>query len=373
MGDEANSVLQRLRRNRLVNAPSASDALLLEPCHELGTVTGSTTATDVNRDAFNTFEDDVQVLDLPGTLDRFAVHLKMKCFFRRMSVTQSAVVEFIARGRAWSLQFFVAPPEDSLLPNVREEIMTHVKELRSLTLKDSSVSGSGLHEGSWVIALGLLEGSAPIVHGVNARLVIPSTRTVREAEYELQFREQGLVDNPRRAEASEQSNSQPPVARSSRASFVSGSSSKEDIERKAIQAFENHDIDLTSYISRILSRLVSTLPASQDKLPSRSVELEFQHYPFENKANKLDQSKAGQLLAPPFPPFPSIFSSDASKMKGKGVEVSESQQKEARARACACDMLTNFDDCSEAFDGGSHIDSDGTLHAILEVQVIKRA
>lgn len=119
-GNVANAVLQRLRRNPLVNAPSASDAILLEPVLESTSAQSWGAIGGVIKEGFGMFEDDVQVLELPGTLDRFVVQLQLKSFLRRMSITHSAVVEFIARGtlhHAFIVNF------SDILPSIQRSVM----------------------------------------------------------------------------------------------------------------------------------------------------------------------------------------------------------------------------------------------------------
>lgn len=238
-----------------------------------------------------------------------------------------------------------------MLPNVREETVVLVKELRSIVRNSNSRGSSGnkseFPEGTWAVSLGLLEGSSPIVHGLTAQLVIPPAKTVKEPEHDVQIGEQDLVEEHLQSgDGSAQSSSRlceaPLPARCSPCN--------ESIEQKSKRVSAGRDADATSYLSRLLSRLVTNLPASQERITNGSVELNLQHYTNGNMFNNPDQNKSRQLLAPPLPPYPSIFSSDSVKTKGKDVDVNESLGREARARACAFDLLASFDDCEEAFE-----------------------
>ncbi|KAI0732539.1 hypothetical protein C8Q72DRAFT_120838 [Fomitopsis betulina] len=80
-------------------------------------------------------EDDVRVDELPGDNDMFIAHFRVLMFQKRMRVLKHVGLEFIARGRLWSLQVYVASPE-----NARK--MRH-----------------GAKPGAWVVSLALLEGS----------------------------------------------------------------------------------------------------------------------------------------------------------------------------------------------------------------------
>ncbi|EPT02539.1 hypothetical protein FOMPIDRAFT_82502 [Fomitopsis schrenkii] len=82
-------------------------------------------------------EDDVRVEELPGDNDMFIAHFRVLMFQKRMRVLKHVGLEFIARGRLWSLQVYVATPE-----NARK--MRHSAK-----------------PGVWVVSLALLEGSQP--------------------------------------------------------------------------------------------------------------------------------------------------------------------------------------------------------------------
>ncbi|KZT72344.1 hypothetical protein DAEQUDRAFT_763071 [Daedalea quercina L-15889] len=82
-------------------------------------------------------KDEVIVEELPGENDMFVGHFRLLMFQKRMRVLKQVALEFIARGRLWSLQIYVATNE-----NARK--MRHRAK-----------------PGAWVVTLGLLEGSQP--------------------------------------------------------------------------------------------------------------------------------------------------------------------------------------------------------------------
>ncbi|KAH9922096.1 uncharacterized protein B0H18DRAFT_1121113 [Fomitopsis serialis] len=82
-------------------------------------------------------EDEVFVEELPGENDMFVGHFRILMFQKRMRVLKHVGLEFIARGRLWGLQVYVASAE-----NARK--MRH-----------------GAKPGAWVATISLLEGSQP--------------------------------------------------------------------------------------------------------------------------------------------------------------------------------------------------------------------
>ncbi|KLO12926.1 hypothetical protein SCHPADRAFT_940803 [Schizopora paradoxa] len=373
-GAKANAVFQQLRRNPIVNSPCKSDAILLEPVSRCTPEFGRDSTWDQNRDfhSSGTFEDDVQVLEIPGSFDRFVVKLQLKCFLRRMSVTRSVKVEFIARGRAWILQLFVIPPENHKLDTIRGETASQVDTLRYLARNHSDAKGNGgktsdFTEGTWAVSLGLLSGSSPVVHGLSARLVIPPARTLffSETEFCLQVRERGLVeDHSHRRDAEVQKSSRAPCKTISCDPLVTPCSScKGSVEGRVLQkdTSEERNFDFFRYITRVFSRPPTTSPGCREslKIRDRTVELELDSY--------LNNSRVPHLLAPALPRFPSIFNPE----KGKAVDALGRLANETLNEAGVFDVLACFEDCDELFDGGLHIDSKGALNAILEVQLLK--
>ncbi|OCB91946.1 hypothetical protein A7U60_g745 [Sanghuangporus baumii] len=95
--------------------------------------------------------------------DSFRVDLQLRLFQRRMRVSGSVAVEFIARGRVWLLTFFVVPnPSGSSSPSI--------SAAASLPSLDSAVNGVSeaaleaargrkLTPGSWAVALAILDES----------------------------------------------------------------------------------------------------------------------------------------------------------------------------------------------------------------------
>lgn len=118
----------KLRRGELpfITTLARADALIL----------GSTSA------------DDIDVREVDGEA-AFSASIKIRLWQKRMRVAGLVNVEFIARGRIWSLTFF-SPPSPSSFPN--------------------SLSTRGAGIGPWRVALSLMEHSPPTF--VDGRLVI---------------------------------------------------------------------------------------------------------------------------------------------------------------------------------------------------------
>ncbi|KAI0327897.1 hypothetical protein GY45DRAFT_1071157 [Cubamyces sp. BRFM 1775] len=127
-------LFQRLRRSPAFSPLSGSDELII----------GGTVPVD-----------DVEVEDVPGDEAGFVVHFRIPMFQKRMRISQEITLEFIAKGRLWSLRFLV------------------VKEM------DSRLSYQYMRAGSWVVALSLLSHSPPT--WIDSRLVIedPRARTTQ--------------------------------------------------------------------------------------------------------------------------------------------------------------------------------------------------
>ncbi|KAH9889274.1 hypothetical protein C8Q73DRAFT_747800 [Cubamyces lactineus] len=127
-------LFQRLRRSPAFAPVSGSDEILL----------GSTVPVD-----------DVEVEDVPGDEAGFVVHFRIPMFQKRMRISQEIPLEFIAKGRLWSLRFLVAKESDSRL------------------------GYQHMRAGSWVVALSLLPHSPPT--SIDSRLVIedPRARTAQ--------------------------------------------------------------------------------------------------------------------------------------------------------------------------------------------------
>ncbi|KAF8985993.1 hypothetical protein BDQ17DRAFT_1436415 [Cyathus striatus] len=88
--------------------------------------------------------DEVEVVEEPGEEVTFAVRLGIGRFQKRMMVARKIEIEFIARGRMWKLEFFIAPPpSNSTQPKA----------------------------GSWCVALSLSENSPPA--WIDSRLLVP--------------------------------------------------------------------------------------------------------------------------------------------------------------------------------------------------------
>ncbi|KAF9445949.1 hypothetical protein P691DRAFT_762050 [Macrolepiota fuliginosa MF-IS2] len=88
--------------------------------------------------------DDVEVINLPDDEGSFTVNLGIVKFQKRMMITKSISIEFIARSRMWRLRFFVVP--------------------------EDGTPKSGTRQGSWCLSLSLMEHSPPT--WVDSRLMI---------------------------------------------------------------------------------------------------------------------------------------------------------------------------------------------------------
>lgn len=112
----------------------------------------------------STSADDIDVREVDGEA-AFSASIKIRLWQKRMRVAGLVGVEFIARGRIWSLTFF-SPPSTS----------------------PSSLSTRGAGSGPWQVALSLMEHSPPTF--VDARLVIDvfhplSSSILDSVSYEL--------------------------------------------------------------------------------------------------------------------------------------------------------------------------------------------
>ncbi|KAI0669524.1 hypothetical protein C8Q78DRAFT_1172066 [Trametes maxima] len=94
--------------------------------------------------------DDVEVEDVQNDEAGFVAHVRIPMFQKRMRISQTISLEFIAKGRLWALRFIVAKDWDSRLG---------YKHIRA---------------GSWVVLLSLLPHSPPT--WVDSRLVIEDPR-----------------------------------------------------------------------------------------------------------------------------------------------------------------------------------------------------
>ncbi|KAG2158767.1 uncharacterized protein EDB93DRAFT_1120092 [Suillus bovinus] len=100
----------------------------------------------------STSADDINVHEVDGEA-AFSASIKIRLWQKRMRVAGLVGVEFIARGRIWSLTFFSAPSPSPL---------------------SSSHPNHGAGSGPWQVALSLMEHSPPTF--VDGRLVIDVSR-----------------------------------------------------------------------------------------------------------------------------------------------------------------------------------------------------
>ncbi|KAI0774920.1 hypothetical protein BD413DRAFT_690593 [Trametes elegans] len=94
--------------------------------------------------------DDIDVADVPGDEAGFVASFRIPMFQKRMRISQSIELEFIAKGRMWALRFFVA------------------------TQADRRTGYQYMRVGSWVVCLSLLPHSPPT--WIDSRLVIEDPR-----------------------------------------------------------------------------------------------------------------------------------------------------------------------------------------------------
>ncbi|XP_006460566.1 hypothetical protein AGABI2DRAFT_203651 [Agaricus bisporus var. bisporus H97] len=125
-------LFQRLRQSPDFNSGSATDEMLI----------GVTLPPD-----------DVEVIDLPDDEGSFAVNFGVVKFQKRMMISKSISIEFIARGRMWQLRFFVEP-EDS--------------------------RAQGRRPGSWCVSLSLMEHSPPT--WIDSQLLIAEPRILKDGK-----------------------------------------------------------------------------------------------------------------------------------------------------------------------------------------------
>ncbi|RPD57846.1 hypothetical protein L226DRAFT_540186 [Lentinus tigrinus ALCF2SS1-7] len=120
------TLFQKLRRSPAFSPVSARDELIL---------------------GGNVPQDDVDVEDVDADEGAFVVKFKIPMFQKRMRISESVRLEFIAKGRLWELSFIVAKEWDKRLG--------HFSRVKS---------------GSWAIKLALLPHSPPT--WIDSRLVI---------------------------------------------------------------------------------------------------------------------------------------------------------------------------------------------------------
>ncbi|CDO76734.1 hypothetical protein BN946_scf184813.g4 [Trametes cinnabarina] len=94
--------------------------------------------------------DDVDVDDVEGDETAFIANFRIPMFQKRMRISQEINLEFIAKGRLWSLKFLVAK------------------------FSDPRLGHANIRTGSWVAALHLLPHSPPTY--IDSRLVIDDPR-----------------------------------------------------------------------------------------------------------------------------------------------------------------------------------------------------
>jgi hypothetical protein len=116
--------------------------------------------------------DSVQLRELPGDVGAFEVDLELGMFQRRMGVSGSVGVEFIARGKIYS------PPVSSARISRMFRLPNCPGRLWSLTFSIASARSSchghvdAQKQGSWLVTLCLLEHSPPT--WIDSRLTIPA-------------------------------------------------------------------------------------------------------------------------------------------------------------------------------------------------------
>ncbi|KAH9935146.1 uncharacterized protein BXZ73DRAFT_89516 [Epithele typhae] len=98
--------------------------------------------------------DDVEVLDVPEDEGAFVARFRIPLFQKRMRVSESIALEFIAKGRMWELSLIVAAENE--------------RTRRKLGHRSFKT-------GSWVLKLALLSSSPPTV--IDSRFVIDDPRT----------------------------------------------------------------------------------------------------------------------------------------------------------------------------------------------------
>ncbi|GBE80818.1 hypothetical protein SCP_0305380 [Sparassis crispa] len=100
----------------------------------------------------STPRDEIAVENVPGDEGAFIVRFRVMLFQKRMRVSKQVKLEFIARGRMWSLKFLIVTDGDKRLSHRRER------------------------PGTWAVTLALVEHSPPT--WIDSRLIIeeaPST------------------------------------------------------------------------------------------------------------------------------------------------------------------------------------------------------
>lgn len=186
-----NSLFQRLRSVPGLLPLSGPDCMLLASTHSHTSsgVSLSSSEERMNRpkvkDSTQAFGDLAQVYE--GTLgsdaDSFKVDLVIKMFQRRMRVSGSVAVEFIARGtyslyiyfrlyrkhfsmslgRIWALDFFVTPgPAGWLSPSINVSNSRTSSDPAPNTVLQAALEAARIRSltlGSWAICLALLDGS----------------------------------------------------------------------------------------------------------------------------------------------------------------------------------------------------------------------
>ncbi|PCH35648.1 hypothetical protein WOLCODRAFT_107631 [Wolfiporia cocos MD-104 SS10] len=118
------ALFQRLRRSPVFSPPSGTEDLLLS-----GEV----------------IQDEIEVEDVPDDDAAFVVRFRIPMFQKRLRVSKQINLEFIARGRLWSLKFLVAAANN-----------IHLRPIAT--------------PGTWIVTLSLLEHSPPT--WVDSRLLI---------------------------------------------------------------------------------------------------------------------------------------------------------------------------------------------------------